>query len=194
MARTLNYRSILYKRHGYYVETRRILFALAVILFLHCAFTVNAAPEDAAATDVEINGLHIKADRIAINSTHSFTELIGNVKITQGSTAITADNVKIFTKSTHADNEEGATAKSIDKSIERLVANGNVRIELDNGVATSEKADYNAETKIIVLSGSGTKFTSGDNTITGRTITVDRRTGDVTVEDAEADIFSEEQL
>ena len=144
---------------------------------------------------MEINGLHTESERVVFDSAHSFAELIGSVKITQGSTVITADNVKIFTKSTHGDAEHTSAAKSI----ERLVANGNVKIELDNGVATSEKATYNAETKIIVLSGSGTKFVSGDNTISGSVIIVNRDTGKVTFESSsvqpvEAVIFSNGKL
>lgn len=196
MEKTLNFRIILYKIRDRYETVWRILIALFTIIVLQGAFTVNATSEKLASTDMEINGLNVKADKFVIHGNRSFIECIGSVKITQESTVITADNVKVFSKSSQEDVEK----ESSTPSLEKLVAKGGVRIELDEGVATSEMATYNAETRILRLSGSGTKFVSDDNTISGSgsAIIVNRNNGNVTVESSdsqvEAVIFSEGDL
>ncbi|MBW2369417.1 MAG: hypothetical protein JRH15_16225 [Deltaproteobacteria bacterium] len=74
-----------------------------------------------------------------------------------------------------------------------------MRIELESGTAFSDQASYLADQKMIILSGTHAKFVSGENTISGSKIIINRETGRVTFESTdkqpvEAVIFSNEPL
>jgi lipopolysaccharide transport protein LptA len=180
-----------YGIHGRRSSVKKFILVLVAVVFL------NGIPMAGVALDENIPQGIGKIDRqlkwSAVDASwdpaESLFELTDNVKIVQGSTVITAENAKIFFIK-----NASAEQKLNSESVEKFLATGNVRIELENGVATSEKAVYFTETKILTLSGTPAKFVSGDNTITGRTITVDRETGKVTFEGAEAVIFSKDKL
>lgn len=119
----------------------------------------------------------LSADDTSWDLTNSLITLTGNVKIIQDRTVISADKVQIFTTK----NVKAGPTLNPD-SVKKFIANGNVGIELETGVATSEKAVYFRETKILEISGTPAKYVSRDDTmaatITGSTITMDREAGD----------------
>ncbi len=184
--------------HGRRTRARnRLLTAALIILAIWgaCPSRAAAAPEAAAGPVPATDKLHAVSDRIVFDSAQSCAELTGHVKVTQGQTVITADQLKIFYKKDAADAGQPAG----DNAIDRLEATGNVRIALDGGVASSEKAVYLARTKTLTLSGDSAKFVRGDNAITGSVITVNRESGTVTFESSdeqpvEAVIFSGDTL
>ncbi|MGA6924399.1 MAG: LptA/OstA family protein, partial [Desulfosarcina sp.] len=68
------------------------------------------------------------------------------------------------------------------QSLEKLVASGNVEIKFDNRLAVAQQAVYITAQRLLILSGPKATVTSGDNTITGQTITFYRDEGRFTVE------------
>ena len=192
--RTLDFKLNSCGIHGHRLPVRGFILVIAAIGFLTGMPMAGAALDENVPTEIGINGRPLKwsADKVYWDPTESLVVLNGNVKIVQGETVIVADNAQIFSVKNVALEQ---TLKA--ESVEKFVANGNVRIEIELGVATSERAVYFTETKRLVLSGAPAKFVhvSGDKTITGRTIAVDRGTGKVTFEgDVEAVIFSEDNL
>lgn len=121
--------------------------------------------------------IRITADRLVANTKTGHAEFIGNVRATQGSTVITSDRLEV-----HYDQggQPGATAES-ETAIKSIVASGNVVIHFDDKVATTNKAVYDSKTGVFTLAGRGTRVTSGDNTITGEKISVDRKNDHMTV-------------
>jgi len=189
---TLDYKLSAYGMHRRRLSVRGFVLVITAIGFLNGIPMTGAALDDNIPVEIGINGRSLKwsADKVSWDPAESLVVLNGNVKIVQGETVIVADNAQIFSIKSAAAEQ---TLKA--ESVEKFVANGNVRIEIELGVATSERAVYLTETKRLVLSGAPAKFVhvSGDKTITGRTITVDRETGKVTFEgDVEAVIFSED--
>jgi lipopolysaccharide transport protein LptA len=154
-----------------------------------------AALDESADPEVGTNSqpLNWWADDAVLDFKKSLLVLTGNVKIVQGKTMIIADKVQMFFIG-NASTEQTLKADSVKK----LEANGNVRIEFEMGVATSESALYSPETKILVLSGTPAKFVGGEDTITGTItgskITVNRETGTISVKKSEAVIFPEDDL
>ena len=69
-----------------------------------------------------------------------------------------------------------------DESINKIVADGNVQIKFDNRVAVTQQAVYITETRVLVLSGADSKVISGNNSISGKKITVYRTDGRIQVE------------
>ena len=138
--------------------------------------------------------IHIKSDKLISDSEAMNVEFVGNVRATQGTTVITANRLKIFYKKSL--NNENLDAD--EESIEKIVANGNVTIRFDDKTATTEKAEYITETRIIVLTGVDSKVTSGKNFISGEKITLYRDNDRITVESSsekrvEAEFYSGEK-
>jgi len=161
----------------------RIFSILAAALIAGAAFI----PVLAVAGDKPLNTgnpdkpetTHITADKLLVDSEAKFAEFIGAVRLTRGSTVITADRLKIFFKG-GVDNTEKVSATR--ESINKIIAKGNVRIKLDDGVATTEQAEFISETSTYILSGENSKVISGDNSISGSKITLYRTDGRITVE------------
>ena len=150
-----------------------VLFAAALLA------GAAAAPLVAPAEDKHIeaddgkkpNKTHITADRLLVDSNAKHAEFIGTVRLTQGSTVITADRLKVFFASGPG---TGENLSSTRESIKKIVAKGNVRIRLDDGVAETQQAEYLSETNTFILSGENSKVISGNNSISGSKITLYR--------------------
>lgn len=138
--------------------------------------------------------IHITADRLTTDTNEKLVEFIGNVKATQGTTILTADRLKVF----YREQSETQTQPNAEAdAISRIIAQGNVKILFDNQVAIAEQADYITDKKIIILSGTDTKITSGNNSISGTKITLYRDEGRIQVESSkekrvEAFFYSQE--
>jgi lipopolysaccharide export system protein LptA len=163
-----------------------------IFLFFAAAFMLVAGPvapylghadEKPSNTDThnlaKDQKIHITADKLIYDNDTDYAEFIGNVRATQEDTVITADRLKIFFKA----NEGHKDAPAIgEESITKLVADGDVKINFDNRVAVTQKAVYNTQTSVLVLSGSNSRIVSGDNSISGEKITIYRDTGRINVE------------
>lgn len=96
-----------------------------------------------------------KADRIVFNETEVGAEFTGNVRVAQEETVITADNIKAFFKKS-ADGEfslNGSSTEKIGDSVEKIVARGNVKIVVEDNVATGDEAVYDSASGKFVLTG-----------------------------------------
>lgn len=163
----------------------RIFYGWAVALILStfflaiCLYAGDETGDSASRTGSSDEKIRITAERLVSDSEARFAEFSGNVKATQGDTVITADQLKIFYKS----DPKGKTGGSPgEESIDKIVANGNVKIDFENRVAVAQHAVYITETRILVLSGADSKITSGTDYISGEKITYYRTDGKIIVE------------
>lgn len=131
----------------------------------------------AETTETEAKRIHITSQRLISDQSGNVAEFIGEVQAIQGDTSIRADSLKIFF-SKKSDGGEASAAQSLDK----LVATGNVEIKFDNRLAVARQAVYITAQRVLTLHGPGASVTSGENTITGKTITFYRADGRFTVE------------
>jgi len=116
----------------------------------------------------ENSNIQIKADSLVAYNEASYAEFIGNVSAIQGTTQITSDKLKIFyTKAA----ENKGKKDTGDESIKKVTATGNVVIRSENRTAFTGTAEYTPATKVVVLSGPGSKVTSGNNYVSGEKIT-----------------------
>jgi lipopolysaccharide export system protein LptA len=116
--------------------------------------------------------IQITADKLVSNSSEKYAEFIGNVRVNQGKTRITADSLKIYFSG-----ESQSEGTSPAQSLEKLIATGNVEIKFDNRVAVTQKAVYITAQRLMILTGPGTTVRDGENTISGETITFYRDDG-----------------
>ncbi|BBO86938.1 lipopolysaccharide transport periplasmic protein LptA [Desulfosarcina ovata] len=155
-----------------------VLFFCGWALFsLSGQAVADTGSQPVASTATAPQQIHITSQRLTSDTANNQAEFIGNVRATQGETQITADSLKIFFSE-----KSGATDASPAQSMEKLVATGNVEIKFDNRLAVARQAVYITAKRVLILTGPGATVTSGDNIITGETITFYREDGRFTVE------------
>ncbi|MBE9582487.1 MAG: hypothetical protein IMF18_12835 [Proteobacteria bacterium] len=144
-----------------------------LIMFLFFAGgAMSAVASEAEVSDSEDQKnagppIHITSDRVESDQKMRCVEFIGGVKATQADVVVTADRIKIFYK-------PGGDTAGKSTAVERMIARGNVKIVFDKKTKTAiaEKADYTADTKVLVLSGGDPTVWSGKNIIKGEKITL----------------------
>ena len=129
--------------------------------------------------DKENRRIRITADKLVAELDVSEIEFIGNVRTTSDDAVITSDRLKIIYDPKRLKNESDTTQK---ESIEKIIANGNVRILTDNIIAETDRAEYSMKSEILVLQGEQSSVTQGGYSITGSKFTLRRTEGKLTVE------------
>ncbi|MBW1836936.1 MAG: lipopolysaccharide transport periplasmic protein LptA [Deltaproteobacteria bacterium] len=152
------------------------IFLWAVVFMTVTAF---AADTSLPPNSNQNNKIHITADRLIADSETKNVEFIGNVRVTQGTSVITADRVRIFYHQISGNKTGGLDGEN---SIEKIIANGNIKIRFKNILAVSEQAVYILDTKVLVLTGPDSKISSKGNSVTGEKITLNRANERITVE------------
>jgi lipopolysaccharide export system protein LptA len=121
----------------------------------------------------------ITADMLTVDSDDNSAEFNGNVKVTQGNMVITAHRILLLFQGDLA--KENAL-KADEASIKEIIATDTVTIKLDNKIAMTNRAEYNTQKKVLILSGENTQIIMDENTITGNQITLYRNDGHIAVE------------
>jgi lipopolysaccharide export system protein LptA len=147
-----------------------------VVIFISLPAAADEIPLESKKASVE-NRIHITADTLITNTGEKNAEFSGNVTAIQGTTVITSDRLNVF----YREHQQEGPAADTD-IISRIVAQGNVKIVFDNQVATAEHAEYLADKRIVVLSGTDTTIISGGNSISGSRITFFQDEGRIQVE------------
>ena len=165
----------------HYIKALRYLALFFLLIF--CSLILKAYPDDTSHNPKKSTGengtIHITSDKLISDKKTGYAEFIGDVKVIQGDTVITSDQLKIFFKKNISD--KGSLSLS-EESIHKIVANGNVEIKFDNRVATAQQAIYNTATMVLVLTGNTAKVISENDSISGEKITFYRKDGRFNVE------------
>lgn len=113
--------------------------------------------------------IHITSDSVRSDQKARWVEFIGNVRAVQEGGIITSDSMKIFYRAGGDQSEKVAT-----QAVEKMVAEGNVKIVFDNKTKTAmaEQAVYTAGDKVLVLTGGNPTVESGRDVIRGKKITL----------------------
>ncbi|MGD8522359.1 MAG: LptA/OstA family protein [Desulfobacterales bacterium] len=157
-----------------------IFVSLAMIVGL-TNFVMEAVNISDAQTDNE--EIHIKADKIMADLDEHEMELLGNVRVTQQKTSVTADKMKVY----YQESNSQKTEKSIQGAISKVIAKGNVTIEMDKMVAVTDEATYIKDSEMLTLTGANSKLSSGPNWITGSKIIFFRAQNKLIVEGSAQD-------
>jgi lipopolysaccharide export system protein LptA len=161
---------------------RRTHFAATALLavWLACSAEASAAglfPTDSSGGSKE--PIEIVADRLVTNNTEKWADFNGSVKATQGKFTMTSDALRIYYE---GDLLNPPKEKSMQESIQKIVATGRVHIVTDQYVADSEHAEYVLATDTLTLTGANSTVVSGKNTLTGSKIVLNRSGGKAEVE------------
>lgn len=109
----------------------------------------------------------VSADRLVSDRTARTATFTGRVKVVRGTSTLEADRLTVV----YGENASGDQARLPARSaIDRIVAEGNVRIRSRDLSAKTPKAIYSRPAQTIELLGAGTQVISGSNSITGMQI------------------------
>jgi lipopolysaccharide export system protein LptA len=148
------------------------------------AYSTVAPAEAIKANDThkEKSQIQITADKLVAELDASEIEFVGNVRVNRADAIITSDRLKIIYDPNKVKNISGARKK---ESIEKIIANGNVKIVADNIIAETDKAEYSIKSEVLILQGEKSSVTREGYSITGTKFTLRREEGKITVESSE---------
>ena len=152
-------------------------FFTVVVLAALVAFADDTAPDQSR--PIADQKLIITSNSLMTDNEAKYAEFIGNVRATQGPNIVTSDKLRVYFNEGMSNNQNPVASAD---SIQKLVATGNVIIHFDDKVAVAQRAVYITDTRILVLTGTDSKITSGKDSISGEKITLFRADGRISVE------------
>jgi lipopolysaccharide export system protein LptA len=158
--------------------TLRVLLHIGLACGLAAPAVYAAAPLSLGASNEPI---HIEADRMESDQRRETVLFAGKVEATQGNLVIQADEMTVTYRKTAPDAGEPAAAAT-GKSVDKLRANGNIKIIKEDWLASGDHLDFETEGRKIVLTGN-TKVWQGNNTVTGDQVILYLDEGKSIVED-----------
>jgi lipopolysaccharide export system protein LptA len=162
-------------------------------LVLATAGAIAAAPPvggglfPAPGTEGPKEPLEIVADRLVSNNNEKYAEFSGSVKAVQGKFSVTSDTLRVYYEGDLANPSQGKNEGKGKDAIKKIVATGKVVIVTEQYTAESQRAEYLLETDVLTLTGPGSRVASGQNTITGSKIVLNRGEGKALVESGGAE-------
>jgi lipopolysaccharide export system protein LptA len=149
---------------------KSFVFTAAFVLFLGGGRAVTAA--DVKTDTADENRISITADQLVVDRDANTAEFLKNVTVTRADGRLTADRVLIYYRDTAGAEDEGNSAGAIKSGIDKMIAEGHVRIETSELTAEAERAVYSHPKQTIVLTGPKTRLRSGNNSVAGSSITL----------------------
>jgi lipopolysaccharide export system protein LptA len=153
-----------------------LLILGGIILFLSFSATGLSQNIDGLNPQQDLKKLHITADSLVASQNNQQVVFTGHVIALYELTTITSDKLQVF-YSDQVDKE-----KINRSSVKKIIATGNVKIELEGKTAQCEKAVYLTSTNSLTLTGEDVRLQSEDSYITGNKITVFQNTGQIVVD------------
>ena len=156
---------------------RVTLFTFTTVLLSTLVFAEDQSKEKDANQDGQ--QIQIVADKLITRHDENYAEFLGNVQAAQGDFVMTSERLRIYYKADRVGTKNQSGNQDV---IQRIVASGRVKISSDQYVAESERAEYEWQKMVLVLSGENSTVTLGKNSVTGSKITVYRKDGRIKVE------------
>lgn len=138
---------------------RRCIYSFC--LFWVCLATAATA---APAGNQSANGpIHVEADRMESDQANEAVLFTGNVEARQGDMLISAERMTVHYRKNGAAN--GSVSRE-SKSIESLVAEGEVKLTRQDWIAAGDRLEFKSEERKVVLTGN-TRVWQDNNMVTG---------------------------
>lgn len=159
----------------------------ALVLFILVCLCPGGLLADSDEKNAQI---HITSDMLVSDRNGNYAEFQGNVVAVQEGSTLTSDRLKI----TYTGQDDQATKpdstttepdkndqKKSEQGIETIVASGKVKMTMDDKTAWAEVATFNRKDDTIILTGGTPRVVSGQSTISGEKIIMNRQTGQISV-------------
>lgn len=151
--------------------------AFSLLPWIDGALAADSPPPEAAAEAP----IEITADRLISDTQNHLARFEGSVKAVQGDTTIEADQLLIYYKTDGSTQPAAAAAAGTD-ALSKIVASGNVRIKFDNRLAVTDEAVYITDQRMLTLTGTPARVTSGQDQVSGKVIRFYRDSGRIEVQ------------
>ena len=117
--------------------------------------------------------IQIEADRLETSQEKNIVEFSGHVRANQSDLIINADamTVRYLGGEVQQNSTIDVPAEGLSRQIDKITAKGNVEIVQGNWVATGDTMDFNADKRIVILSGNA-KAWQEQNMVSGEKITL----------------------
>ena len=164
-----------------HANTHIVAVAAVLIFALLLRVTDAAATDDKTQTRTPQSQkqIQITADQLVTHGDQNYAEFIGNVEAVQENFELRSDRLRIYYRSGTGITNSAATNE---EPLKKIVASGNVRIKSDNQNAQTDAVEYTVASGLLVLTGENSTLTDGKNSIKGSKISLNRLTGEVSVE------------
>jgi lipopolysaccharide transport protein LptA len=149
---------------------------IAIISFSAAGLSHATDPPDSAQ---ELKELNITADSLVASQKNQHIVFSGRVVAIYELTTITSDKLQVFYND-QVDDDNFSKA-----SVRKIIASGNVHIELEGKTADCDQAVYLTNSNSLVLTGEETRLKSENSFITGNKITIYQDTGQIIVDGSE---------
>ncbi|MCK5312377.1 MAG: hypothetical protein KAJ62_09710 [Desulfobacteraceae bacterium] len=171
MKQLTNFKTIWHQK----IHAIIILFSFFLITFLINTSVLYAE------TEVTSNPpLNVTSDSMLTKKIASTIEFKGNVVVTREDSIIHADAITMFfTKETEKTEQNTKQEK---QKIKKIVAIGNVKYFSGERKAFADKAVYIYNDEVLVLTGNMPKVITGENSVTGKKITLFQKDGKIIIE------------
>jgi lipopolysaccharide export system protein LptA len=127
--------------------------------------------------------IHIKANKVIADLETGETEFIGDVRVSQGQTIVTADRMKVYYRDLNTNKKN----RAIRESIYKVIANGNVKIHFEDMIALTDEAVWMVKSELLTLTGINSRVISGANSISGYKFVLSQSKGSLIVESSSRD-------
>ena len=155
---------------------KKIPAIFLLILFFLITFFANLNVLSAKTKISKDSPLNVTSDSMFAKKITSTIEFKGNVVVTRDDSIIHADSITMFFKKKAEKNKEDK------EKIEKIIATGNVKYFSGERKAFADKAVYTYDTEILVLTGNMPKVITGENSVTGKKITLFQKDGRIIIE------------
>lgn len=122
--------------------------------------------------------IHVEADLMVSKQKENAVVFTGNVDAKQGMLTIHSDEMTVYHQNQPA---AAGTKQEGPQKIQKLYADGNVKIVQENLVATGNHMEFFADQRKVLLTGD-TKVWQDNNLVTGEKVMLDLNTGTTVVE------------
>jgi lipopolysaccharide export system protein LptA len=148
------------------IDLRKQFVTLMLVVATACATSQPQVAQSSAGGGPHQSDrrITVTADRLVSDREAKTATFTGHVKVVRGSSTIEADRLTVVYAGNTPRSDAGLPGRS---AIERVVAEGNVRIRSEDLTATTPKAVYSRFSQTIELLGAGTRVISGSNSISG---------------------------
>jgi lipopolysaccharide export system protein LptA len=174
------------------MSRHRVTLSL-IILFSFCitVLFVNADITFAKTQFTKDSPLNVTSDSMIASKVASTIEFKGNVVVTNADSVIHADTITMFF-TTETENTAKKTSEKKNK-IQKIIAKGNVRYSSGERKALAGKAVYTYNDEKLVLTGNMPKVITGENSVSGKKITLFQKDGRIIIEGGVNAIFNPDE-
>ncbi|UUP17936.1 LptA/OstA family protein [Nitratireductor thuwali] len=155
------------------------LYGAAVAIALVSGFAAHAQGSGDRMTGLKLSGdepIQIESARLDVDENESVGVFSGNVTVVQGDTTMKSGRMRVY----YAGDAGSATTGSA--NIDRIEVDGGVYVKSQSQVATGDRATFDMQTQVLVMSGDEVVLSEGENVIVGCRLTVQMNSGQAKLE------------